>query len=61
MKDIEKVIEYVLKYPDNYPGAHNKPAARTSSATKPLEPKAQMMIMWRALCEYLEEKLKSGK
>lgn len=61
MKDVEKVIEWILKHPDNYPGAHNKPAARTTPGSKPLEAKAQLMIMWRALCEYLEEKLKSGK
>lgn len=61
MKDIEKVIEYILKNPSNYPGAHNEPAARTDLGQKPLEAKAQMMIMWRALCHYLEEKLKSGK
>jgi len=61
MKDVEKVIEYILKNPDNYPGAHVEPAARTGGGFKPLEPKAQMMIMWRALCNYLEEKLTSGK
>lgn len=61
MKDVEKVIEYILKNPDNYPGAHQAPAARTSSSSKPLETKAQLMIMWRALCAYLEEKLKAGK
>ena len=61
MKDVEKIIEYILKHPDNYPGAHNEPAARTGAGFKPLEPKAQMMIMWRALCNYLEDKLKSGK
>mmetsp|Transcript_27563 Transcript_27563/g.24424 ORF Transcript_27563/g.24424 Transcript_27563/m.24424 type:complete len:157 (+) Transcript_27563:22-492(+) len=61
MKDVEKIIEYILKHPDNYPGAHAEPAARTGGGYKPLEPKAQMMIMWRALSSYLEEKLKTGK
>ena len=61
MKDVEKIVEYILDHPVNYPGSHNDPAARTSIGMKPLEPKAQMMIMWRALWEYLEEKLKSGK
>lgn len=61
MKTVEKIIEYILKNPDNYPGEHQSPAARTKSASKPLESKAQLMIMWRALSEYLEEKLKSGK
>lgn len=61
MKDVEKVIEYILKNPDNYPGKHNTPAARTGFGAKPLESKAQMMIMWKALCSYLEEKLTSGK
>ena len=61
MKDIEKVIDYILKNPSNYPGAHIEPAARTDHASKPLESKAQLMIMWRALCNYLEEKLRSGK
>ena len=61
MKTVEGIIEYILKHPDNYPGAHIDPAARTGGGFKPLEPKAQMMIMWRALSEYLEEKLKSGR
>jgi nucleoid DNA-binding protein len=61
MKDVEKVVEYILKHPHNYPGAHCEPAARTDTASKPLESKAQMMIMWKALSSYLEEKLASGK
>lgn len=61
MKDVEKVIDYILKNPKNYPGAHQTPAARTGAGSKPLESKAQLTIMWRALCEYIEEKLKSGK
>ena len=36
----EKLIEYVLKHPRNYPGAHNKPAARSTPGAKPLETKA---------------------
>lgn len=61
MKDVEKIIDYILKNPDNYPGAHVEPAARTGGGFKPLEPKAQLMIMWRALSQYLEDKLTSGK
>ena len=59
--DIEKIINYVLKHPGNYPGAHNRPAARTGKGCKPVESKAGLLIMWRSLSEYLLEKLESGK
>lgn len=36
----EKVIEYMLAHPRNYPGAHNKPGARSAAGAKPLETKA---------------------
>lgn len=36
----EKVIEYVLKHAANYPGAHQKPAARAAPGARPLEAKA---------------------
>lgn len=56
----EQLIEYVLKNPRNYPGAHNKPAPRSIPGAKPLETKAQLMIMWRAMSEYINDRLTNG-
>ena len=65
---VSKVINFliILKYrilsnPNVYPGLHQESCARTSDAFKPLEVKAQMMIIWRAFCEYLKEKVSDCK
>jgi hypothetical protein len=50
-----------LKNPTLYPGKHLSSAPRTTPALKPLEPLAQMMIIWRAMIEYVQEKLANGK
>ncbi len=57
----EKIINYILRHPSNYPGAHQSPGARTGVGAKPLEAKSQLLIMWKALAEYLEEKLLMSK
>jgi hypothetical protein len=59
--DIEKIVEWILKNGSSYPGKHNYPTERTSDACKPLEPKSQMMIVWKSLVSYLNENLRSGK
>lgn len=58
---IENVVEYALSKPGNFPGKHNSSAERTNCNQKPLEPKAQMMIIWRAFITYVNEQLLCGK
>ena len=58
---IEQIVEFIIKNPHAYPGTHLFPAERTSDAFKPLEPKSQMLVIWRALCEYLKENIQMYK
>eukprot|EP00826_Nyctotherus_ovalis_P045040 TRINITY_DN4929_c0_g3_i2.p1 TRINITY_DN4929_c0_g3~~TRINITY_DN4929_c0_g3_i2.p1 ORF type:complete len:238 (+),score=45.20 TRINITY_DN4929_c0_g3_i2:164-877(+) len=51
----------MLKNPSLYPGKHLVPAPRSTPALKPLEPAAQAMIIWRAMSQYVQEKLENGK
>lgn len=51
----------ILTNPNVYPGLHQESCARTSDAFKPLEVKSQLLIVWRALCEYLKEKVNDCK
>eukprot|EP00826_Nyctotherus_ovalis_P023237 TRINITY_DN1787_c0_g1_i1.p1 TRINITY_DN1787_c0_g1~~TRINITY_DN1787_c0_g1_i1.p1 ORF type:complete len:285 (+),score=80.78 TRINITY_DN1787_c0_g1_i1:217-1071(+) len=51
----------MLKNPGLYPGKHLLPAPRNTPALKPLEPLAQAMIIWRAMTQYVQEKLENGK
>lgn len=37
------------------------PCPRTSEAFKPLEPKSNLLIIWKAFCEYLHEKVNNYK
>jgi hypothetical protein len=59
--NIEGIIDYILKAGNAYPGCHSRPTERTSPSQPPLEPKAQMMIIWRALVTYLDTKLRAGQ
>lgn len=58
--NIEKIIEYILKQGNKYPGKHSSPTERTNPSQKPLEPKSQMLIIWRALITYLDNNLRKG-
>ena len=58
---IESIVEYIIKNPHAYPGAHLYPAERTSEAFKPLEPKSQLLVIWKGLCEYLKENVSNFK
>jgi len=51
----------ILKNGDKYPGKHNNSTARTAANLKPLQPKAQMIIIWKALIEYVGENIKAGR
>ena len=43
-----------------YPGIHLVPNERSVRGMQSIEPKSQMLIIWKALCKYIEVKLKSG-
>jgi hypothetical protein len=51
----------ILKNSDKYPGKHNHSTQRTSPNLKPLQPKAQMLIIWKALIEYVHNNLLAGR
>lgn len=51
----------ILKNGAKYPGKHNNSTMRTQSNLKPLQPKAQMVIIWKALIEYLNNNIRAGR
>ena len=57
----DRIFEFILKHPKNYPGKHLVSQARTVACYKPLEPKAQFHIIIDSLSTYLREKVLSGK
>jgi len=59
--NVESVAQWILKNPTSYPGKHHASNPRTTEACKPLEPKAQFVIIWRAFIEYLNETLRAGR
>ena len=57
-------LNRIIKSPKVYPGLHQESNPRTSEAFKPLEPKSQvkailmqLLIIWKAFCEYIGERL----
>ena len=48
-------IYRILKNKSRFPGKHLYPCERTSPSFKPLEPKSQLLVIWRAACEYIKE------
>lgn len=51
----------IISNPNVYQGLHQESCPRTSDSFKPLEVKAQMLIIWRSFSEYLREKIYDGK
>lgn len=51
----------IVAHPQNYPGRHLSSQARTFEAVKPLDPKAQFHLIFKALGEYIRENMGSGK
>ena len=51
----------ILAHGPKYPGKHNASTNRTSPNLKPLQPKAQYMLIWKALIEYIGENISAGK
>lgn len=58
---IEDICDWVIAQGGKYPGMHNTPTERTNGTQKPLETKAQMLIVWKALTTYLDENLRKGR
>jgi len=58
---INNIIDYALSKPGNFPGKHNVPTNRTYSQQQPLEPKAQMLIIWRSFIQYLDDNMRAGR
>jgi hypothetical protein len=59
--NIDQVFSWILTHNTNYPGKHQESQPRTSPAFKPLEPKSQFHVVFKALAEYIRETLTSGK
>lgn len=59
--DLNLIADYILSNPNVYVGLHQESCPRTSDAFKPLETKSQMLIIWKAFCEYVREKVTECK
>lgn len=55
--NIEQIIDWILKNGNKYPGKHNNSTQRLSPNMKPLQPKAQYLIIWKSFIEYIHENL----
>jgi len=56
-----QIVEYVLANPKMYPGLHMSSQQRTSQGMPQLDPQRQMLLIWNAMCSYVQEVLDSGK
>lgn len=59
--DLNSIVDYIIANPNIYNGLHQESCPRTSDAFKPLEVKSQFIIIWKAFCEYLREKVSDCK
>jgi len=59
--NIDQIFTWILNHPKNYPGKHQESQPRTVTSFKPLEPKSQFHIIFKAMSEYMKENLASGK
>lgn len=51
----------ILTNGNKYPGKHNQSTNRTATNLKPLEPRAQLIIIWKAFVEYVNENIRAGR
>jgi hypothetical protein len=51
----------ILSNGTKYPGKHNQSTNRTATNLKPLEPRAQFIIIWKAFVEYVNENIRAGR
>lgn len=59
--NIDQIFTWILNHKTNYPGKHQEPQPRTVNSFKPLEPKSQFHIIFKAMSEYIKENLSAGK
>merc|ERR1711934_342540 len=59
--NVDQIIDWILKNGDKYPGKHNASTNRTNPSMKPLQPKAQYLIIWKSFIEYIQENLQAGR
>jgi nucleoid DNA-binding protein len=59
--DVDQIFNWILTHKQNYPGKHQESQPRTVGSFKPLEPKSQFHVIFKALSEYIKENLSSGK
>jgi len=59
--DVDQIFSWILTHKQNYPGKHQESQPRTVTSFKPLEPKSQFHVIFKALSEYIKENLTSGK
>lgn len=59
--DIDQIFTWILTHKTNYPGKHQEAQPRTFQAFKPVEPKSQFHVIFKAIGEYIKENLTSGK
>jgi len=59
--NVDQIFSWILTHNKNYPGKHQESQPRTVSSFKPLEPKSQFHVIFKALSEYIKENLSSGK
>jgi hypothetical protein len=57
----ERHLYRIINHPNNYSGKHLQPQPRVDESHKPLEPKAQLTIIFKATGEYIREQMESGK
>ena len=57
----DKIFQFILNKPHQYPGPHLDSQPRQEAHHKPLEPCSQFHVVTNALCHYIEDNLKAGK
>jgi hypothetical protein len=58
---VRQVVEYLLANPKIYAGLHTTTQPRTSQGLPQLDPTRQMLLVWDAMCAYIQEVLHTGK
>uniref|UniRef100_A0A0G4I9G0 CCDC81 HU domain-containing protein n=1 Tax=Chromera velia CCMP2878 TaxID=1169474 RepID=A0A0G4I9G0_9ALVE len=59
--EVRGIVSHLLKNPHHYPGKHNTPQSRTSQGTNPLDSTRQLLLIWDAMCNYIQEQLEQSR
>jgi len=59
--NLDDIFTWIINHPNNYSGKHLQPQPRVDESHKPLEPKAQFTIIFKATAEYIREQMENGK